>query len=180
MLEVPRCVNHVVEDEPRRLGVEGRECKRLSTLGGGVCRILTSGTEGRARVFFFRVLRPLYFYIRISSGVCGRQRVPSACLLSMAALVVRTQPGREGGRTGFFCALPPVYFPIYISPGVWRCKGASVSILSAAALGVCTKTGREGEGAEVFCGVVLPLYFPVYISRGVCARQGVQVAIHFV
>ena len=96
--------------------VWGMGWKRLSTLGGGACGMHTSGTGGRARVFCCCcVLRPLYFSICISPGLCGGQGA-SASLISDAALVVCVQA--EGGHAGIcFCVLPLLYIPIYISPG---------------------------------------------------------------
>ena len=89
--------------------VRGRGCKRFSTLGGGAYGMHTSGTGGRARVFFFLCASALvFFHLYFFQSVCGTGGA-SASLLSAAAFVVCIPMGREGRRAGFFLGFPLLY-----------------------------------------------------------------------
>ena len=154
--------------------VRGRGCNRPSTLGGGACGMHTSGTGGGVRVFCFCcVLRPLYFSIRISSGVRGGQGVQALFHSRRRGLwFVYKRDGRAGARL-FLCASALV-FSIRIFHEVCGGQGGQAPLYSRRRQlwHACRRYGRAG--ARSFFCMLPPLYFHRYISPGMCGSQGVQ------
>ena len=151
--------------------VRGMGCKRLSTLGDGACRMHTSGTGGRARIFYCCcVLWPLYFSICISPGLCGGQGA-SASLLSAAALVACIQA--KGGHAGIcFVCFRSCIFPFTLLPVRGGSRGCKrLSTFGGGACGMHT-SGTRGWARGIFVcfgpGIFPLTFLPVCVGGRGC------------
>ena len=128
MLEVLRCVDHVVEYERRRLGSPGQRVQaylysRRQRLWNAYNR---DGRAGARFLLMLCVSALVFFHSHFSRSVWGAGGA-SASLLSAAALVVYIQA--ESERVGFVsCVFSPLYLPIYNFSGVWGGQGVQAPL----------------------------------------------------